>query len=319
MNKIISYLLLIIVIAALVIGIDFWKKNHKNNLPGINDQYYKIVSLPIPDTLKFTDELVPFNIFYVKESLDKELSVNTYWHSSTLQLIKRSHRWFPMIEQILKENNIPDDFKYLAVIESGLRNVTSPAGAKGYWQLMKATAKERGLEVDKYVDERYSVRKSTEAACNYLQQAYDKFGSWTLAAAAYNAGITGILRQMKKQNESSYYDLLLNDETARYIYRILAVKLIFEDPKAYGFYIEESDFYKPIPTRSVEVKTSIDSWADFAAEQGISYKLLKNFNPWLRQNNLKNNKKKKYFIEIPLPPYNMTHVARKNDDVKEIN
>lgn len=316
MKKLLSYFLLAIIIIALVVGIDFWKENHNNALPGANDQYYKIVSLPIPDTLKFANELVPLNIFYVRESLDKELSVNTYWHSSTLQLIKKSYRWFPMIEQILKKNNIPDDFKYLAVIESGLRNVTSPAGAKGYWQLMKATAKEKGLEVDKDVDERYNVRKSTEAACDYLLHAYEKFGSWTIAAASYNAGITGIMRQMDRQNETSYYDLLLNEETARYIYRILAVKLIFEDPKSYGFYIEEKDFYQPIPTRTVEVRTSIDSWANFSAEQGISYKLLKNFNPWLRQKDLKNRKKKIYFIEIPLPPYNMTHVARENVDIK---
>jgi len=316
MKKLLSYFLLAIVVIALVIGVDFWKEKRLKHIPGTNEQYYKIVSLPIPDTLEFADEQVPLNIFYVKESLDRELSVNTYWHSSTLQLIKRSHRWFPMIEEMLRKNNIPDDFKYLAVIESGLKNVTSPAGAKGYWQLMKATAKEKGLEVDKYVDERYNVRKSTEAACKYLLHAHEKFGSWTLAAASYNAGITGIMRQMDKQNETSYYDLLLNEETARYIYRILAVKLIFEEPKSYGFYIEDKDFYQPIPTKTIEVRSSIDSWADFATEHGISYKLLKNFNPWLRQKDLKNRKKKIYFIEIPEPPYNMTHVARKTDDVK---
>ena len=311
MNKLLSYLLLALIIIALVVGIDFWKSKHTSNLPGANNQYYKIISLPIPDTLDFAGEKVPLNIFYVKEALDKELSVNTYWHSSTLQLIKRTHRWFPMIEEILKRNNIPDDFKYLAVIESGLKNVTSPSGAKGYWQIMKATAKEYGLEVDKDVDERYNVRKSTEAACEYLNHANENFSSWTLAAASYNAGITGILKQMKKQKESSYYDLLLNDETARYIYRILAVKLIFEDPEAYGFYLEEKDCYQPIPAKTIEVKTKVDSWADFAAEQGISYKLLKTLNPWLRQKDLKNRKKKTYLIEIPLPPYNLTHTSRK--------
>lgn len=311
MNKLLSYLLLAFIIIALVVGIDFWKSNHNSNLPGANNQYYKIVSLPIPDTLDFAGEKVPLNIFYVKEALDKELSVNTYWHSSTLQLIKRTHRWFPMIEETLKKNNIPDDFKYLAVIESGLKNVTSPAGAKGYWQIMKATAKEYGLEVDKDVDERYNVRKSTEAACEYLNHANENFNNWTLAAASYNAGITGIKKQMNRQKEISYYDLLLNDETARYIYRILAIKLIFEDPESYGFYLEEKDYYRPIPTKTIEVKSKIDSWADFAAEQGISYKLLKTLNPWLRQKDLKNRKKKTYSIEIPLAPYNMTHTSRK--------
>lgn len=307
MLKILSYLLTVIIIVALVIGVDVWRDNHKPELPGTNEQYYKIVSLPIPDSLYFSGEEVPLNIFHVKESLDRELSVNTYWHSSTLQLIKMSHRWFPLMEEILKKNNIPDDFKYLAVIESGLKNVTSPAGAKGYWQIMKATAKEYDLEVDKYIDERYNVVKSTEAACRYLQKSYDKFGNWTLAAASYNAGVTGILKQLNRQDEESYYDLLLNDETARYLYRIMAVKLIFENPESYGFYIEEKDYYQPIPMKTIEVKTSVDDWAKFAKDQGISYKLLKYFNPWLRQKDLKNKKKKTYFINIPEPPYNMTH------------
>lgn len=310
-------MLLLIIIISLVAGIDLWRDKNEKQLPGANEQYYKIVSLPIPDSLTFAGERVPLDIFYVKEALDKELSVNTYWHSSTLQLIKRSHRYFPEIEQILRKNGIPDDFKYLAVIESGLKNVTSPAGAKGYWQLLKGTAKEYGLEVNKYVDERYNYKKSTDAACGYLLHANEKFGSWTLAAASYNAGITGILKQMKKQNQKSYYDLLLNEETARYIYRILAVKLIFENPEAYGFYLTEKDYYQPIPTKVVEVKRSVDSWAEFAKEQGITYKLLKYFNPWLRQKDLKNKKKKTYFIEIPEAPYNMTHKAlnKVNQDI----
>ncbi len=313
MNRIISSLLLAFIVVALVVGIDFWKERIDRELPGRSEQYYKIVPLPIPDSLDFAGEEVPLNLFYVSESLDKELSINTYWHSSTLQLMRKSHRWFPMIEGILKRNNIPDDFKYLAVIASGLSNVTSPAGAKGYWQLMRATAKEYGLQVDKYVDERYSVRKSTEAACKYLLKSYDKFGSWTMAAASYNAGIKGMLKQINRQNEESYYDLLLNDETARYLYRILATKLIYENPESYGFYLSEEDFYKPIPTRTVELDTSIDDWADFASQQGISYKLLKYFNPWLRQKDLKNRKKKKYYIEIPEAPFNMSHIARETN------
>lgn len=316
MKKWFSFIFLFIIILVFVIGIDFWRnKPDKMQLPGTNEQYYKIVTLPIPDSLDFAGEVVPLNIFYVKESLDKEISVNTYWHSSTLQLMQRSHRWLPMIEEILRKNNIPDDFKYLALIESGLKNVTSSAGAKGFWQLMKATAKENGLQVDKSVDERYNVRKSTEVACKYLQRSYEKFGNWTMAAASYNAGITGVLRQIDKQNQTSYYDLLLNDETARYIYRILAVKMIFENPESYGFYLDEVDYYQPIPTRIVEVKTNIKSWADFAAEQKVSYKLLKYFNPWLRQSDLKNRKKKTYLIEIPEPPYNMTHKGMEGNTI----
>jgi len=310
MNKFLSYLLLSFIIIALVIGIDFWKEKLDKNLPGTNDQYYRIVSLPIPDSLTFAGEEVPLDLFYVRESLDKELTVNTYWHSSTIQLIKRTHRFFPMIEEILKENNIPDDFKYLAVIESGLQNVTSPAGAKGYWQLLKGTAKEYGLEVDKYVDERYSVKKSTEAACKYLKKSYEEFGNWTMAAAAYNAGIKGMNRQIDRQSEKSYYDLLLNDETARYIYRILATKLILENPEEYGFYLDETDYLQPIPKRVVVISSSVEHWADFAQEQGISYKLLKYFNPWLRQKNLVNKRKKTYYIEIPEAPYNATHIER---------
>lgn len=310
MNKILSYLLLAFIVIALVIGLDFWKERHDKNLPGTNDQYYRIVSLPIPDSLTFAGEEVPLDLFYVRESLDKELTVNTYWHSSTIQLIKRTHRFFPMIEEILRENNIPDDFKYLAVIESGLQNVTSPAGAKGYWQLLKGTAKEFDLEVDKYVDERYSVKKSTEAACKYLQKSYEEFGNWTMAAASYNAGISGMNRQIDRQSEKSYYDLLLNDETARYIYRILATKLILKNPENYGFYLDETDYLQPIPKRVVVISSSVDHWADFAQEQGISYKLLKYFNPWLREKNLVNRRKKTYYIEIPEAPYNATHFKR---------
>ena len=312
MNKILSYLLLLLIIVGLVLGIDFWQNKRNAELPGNNEQYYKIVSPKIPDSLTFAGERVPLELFYVREYLEKEMMINTYWHSSTLRLIKLSHRWFPLMEKTLKENNIPDDFKYLAVIESGLENVTSPAGAKGYWQIMKATAKDYGLQVDKYVDERYSVKKSTEVACKYLQNSYDKFGTWALTAASYNAGVKGISRQMERQNEKSYYDLLLNDETARYLYRIIAIKLIIENPEQYGFYLDENDYYKPIPTHIVEVNSSIDDWAIFAAKQGISYKLLKYFNPWLRQKDLKNRKKKKYLIEIPESPYNNTFLEQEN-------
>jgi membrane-bound lytic murein transglycosylase D len=207
----------------------------------------------------------------------------------------------------LRANNIPQDFKYLAVIESALSNVTSPAGAVGYWQFLKGTAKENGLEVNKEVDERYNVIKSTEAACRYFNKSYEKFGNWTLVAAAYNAGNRGVSRQIERQKTESFYDLLLSDETTRYIYRLAAMKIIFENPQIYGFYIDNEDVYPTISTRYVIVDYKIEDFADFAKDNGVSYKLLKYFNPWLRQSYLKNRKKKVYKITIPMPPFDHTH------------
>jgi hypothetical protein len=282
-------------------------EQYQQSTPGVNEQYYRIVPLEIPMHLTFAGEEVPLDIFYVREGLDRELSVNTYWHSSTLLMIKRSHRWFPVIDTILQRYGIPEDFRYLAVIESGLSNVISPAGAVGFWQFMKGTAKEYDLEVNKEVDERYHVEKETEAACKYFLKSYEKYGSWALVAASYNAGTNGIDRLMKKQKASSFYDLLVSDETNRYLYRILAVKLIMESPETYGFYIDEEDYYKPIPYHLVEVSGKVTDWADFAKDHGISYKLLKYFNPWLRQTYLKNKRKKTYYIKIPDSPYNLTY------------
>ncbi len=307
MNRIITYIFLIIIIILLIFGFDRLISNKQSQLPGTNEQYYKIVSVPIPDTLFLSGEEMPLDIFYVREALDRELSVNTYWHSSTLQLIKKSYRWFPLFDSILKANKIPSDFKYLAVIESGLSNAVSPANAVGYWQFLKGTAKDFDLEVNKEVDERYNVEKSTVAACNYFNESYEKFGSWTLVAAAYNAGNRGITRQLERQKAGSYYDLLLSDETSRYVYRIAAMKLIFENPEAYGFYLDNSDIYLPIKTHNIIIDDKVDDLADFAKQNGISYKILKYFNPWLRQNYLKNKKKKTYYIKIPESPYNITH------------
>lgn len=307
MNRILSYILLIFIIGLLLFGLDRFVVQQETQLPGTNEQYYRIVSVPIPDTFTLVLESMPLDIFYVREALDRELSVNTYWHSSTLQIIKKSQRWFPYFDSILIANNIPVDFKYLAVIESGLSNAKSPAGAVGYWQFLKGTAKDFGLVVDKEVDERYNVKKSTEAACKYFQKSYEKFGNWTLVAAAYNAGNRGVSNQLERQKSGSYYDLLLSEETSRYIYRIAAMKIIFENPELYGFYIDESDIYPSIPTHEILVDGKIENLADFAKLNGISYKLLKYFNPWLRQNYLKNRKKKTYYVTIPEAPFNMTH------------
>lgn len=307
MNRNVSYFLLLLLVVALILGSVVYQQQQRDvSTPGTNKQYYKIVPLIIPDTLSFAGEPVPLDIFYVREALDRELSVNTYWHSSTLQLIKYAHRWFPMIDTILINHGIPLDFRYMPLVESGLQNMVSPAHAVGFWQLLKSTARENGLEVDKEVDERYDVEKSTRAACRYLKKSYERFGSWTLVVASYNAGKKRIARFMKQQKAESFYDLLVDDETSRYIYRMLALKMIFENPEHYGFYIEPSQEYPVIPTHTVAVNGAVKDWTDFAHAHGISYKLLKYFNPWLRKGYLRNPRHKTYKIKIPDAPYNMT-------------
>jgi len=214
-------------------------------------------------------------------------------------IIKRANRAFKIIEPILEKNGVPNDFKYLAVIESSLINAVSPAGAKGVWQFMPATAKEIGMEVNECVDERYHLEKSTEAACKFLVAAKVKFGSWTLAAASYNGGITGVNKQIDFQKVTNYYDLLLNEETSRYVFRILALKEIMKAPEKFGFEIPKQDFYELYPTRKIEIDTSVTNLADFAIRQGVNYKILKLYNPWLRNTQLDNKNRKKYLIELP--------------------
>ncbi len=307
MNRNVSYLLLLLLVIALLLGSVVYQQRRRDvSTPGTNKQYYKIVPLTIPDTLSFAGEPVPLDIFYVREALDRELSVNTYWHSSTLQLIKRAHRWLPLIDTILANEGIPQDFRYMPIVESGLQNVVSPAHAVGFWQLLKSTAREYGLEVDNEVDERYNVEKSTRAACLYLKKSYQRFGSWTLVVASYNAGQKRIARFLKQQKVQSFYDLLVADETSRYIYRMLALKMIFENPKHYGFYIKSSQKYPFIPTHTVVVKNPVKDWSEFADKHGITYKLLKYFNPWLRRGSLKNRHHLTYKILIPDAPFNMT-------------
>jgi hypothetical protein len=278
---------------------------------GISDQQYreafrrnyKIFAPPSPDQIDFAGEKVPLEIFYVNEALDRELLINTYWHNKTVLLFKRAHRWFPVIEPILEQNGIPDDFKYLAVIESDLSNAVSPSGAAGFWQFLKGTAKDYKLEVNKEVDERYHVEKSTEAACRYLNDSYERFGSWALVAAAYNGGNRRIREALDDQGVDSYYALLLSEETSRYVFRILALKTIFEHPTKYGFFLREKDFYPPVPVSTIKVTTRIDNLAEFARKKGINYKVLKLFNPWLRSNSLKPKKGKEYMISIPEKSY----------------
>jgi len=272
----------------------------------IND--YNVYALPIPAKMDFAGENVPLDNPDIKERMDRELLVNTYWQSNGLLLFKRAHKYFPIIEPLLKKHGIPDDFKYLVVAESGLQNNHSPAGAAGFWHFMKATGKEFGLEINSYVDERYNLELATEVAAEYLKKSKKRFGSWTLAAAAYNAGNGGIGKQQTRQKiKGNYYDLLLNSETSRYIFRILAFKEILSNPQKYGFNFRESDLYEAIPTYKVKVDTAVTDFADFAIKQGINYKILKIHNPWLRDNFLKNASGKAYFIEIPEKGYYKNH------------
>ena len=267
----------------------------------VND--YNVYAIAMPDNLNFSGELVPIENPDIRERMDRELLVNTYWQSNGLLLFKRANKYFPIIEPILKKHGVPDDFKYLAVIESSLTQAVSPARATGFWQIMKGTAKEYGLEVNQNIDERYHIEKSTEVACKYLKKAKEKFGSWTLAAAAYNAGRGGINKKLTKQEVASYYDLLLGQETGRYVFRIVAVKEILSNPKQYGFNFSNEDLYTHIPTFNVLVDEPITDFNAFAKQYDINYKILKLHNPWLREAHLNNTSGKEYLIKIPREGY----------------
>lgn len=256
-----------------------------------------------PISIDFAGEAAPLQMADVRERLDRELLINANLDATTLLIIKRANRVFPIIEPILAKYGVPDDFKYLAVIESGLVNAVSPAGARGVWQFMPATAKEKGMEVNDMVDERYHLEKSTEAACKYLLEAKAKFGNWTLAAASYNGGMTGVTKQIEMQQVESYYDLLLNDETSRYVFRILALKEIMKSPEKFGFNVGANEMYVNLPSKVITVDSSIPDLASFAKSQGINYKILKIHNPWLRDKKLLNLSKKKYELQIPLSGY----------------
>ncbi len=263
-------------------------------------QENKITAPKIPNEAFFAGERLPLENFEVRERLDRELIINTYWHSSMLLYLKRANRWFPLIEPILEKHNIPDDFKYLCVIESNLSNAVSPKGATGFWQFMKATGKKYDLEINGQVDERYNVEEATKAACKYLKDLYNKFGSWTLAAAAYNMGENGLAKQIDRQKSDNYYYIVLNQETSRYIFRIVAAKMLFNNPKKFGFDLSAEDLYPELKYREVYVESSIQHWADFAERYGINYKILKTFNPWLRENKLTNKSGKRYTLKIPV-------------------
>ena len=260
---------------------------------------YGIFAIVQPEDLNFAGEEIPVYSSDIWERIDRELLKNTYWQSNTMLYFKKANKYFPIIEPILKEYNIPDDFKYLAVIESGLDNVVSPSGAAGFWQLMKGTAREYGLEVNKDIDERYNLEKATVAACEYLQEAYHKFGNWTMAAASYNMGKSGVRRKIKEQDSNNYYNLYLNSETARYVFRIIAVKEIMQNPKKYGFMFRRKDLYSMPNLQAIEVDSTITNLSDFAKSYNVNYKLLKQFNPWLRTRKLPDKSRRRYILKIP--------------------
>ena len=261
---------------------------------------YKIKALKLPKGLNLAGERVPIEINDVKERMERELLVNTYWQSNGILLLKRANRYFPILEPLLAKYNLPDDFKFLALAESGFTDETSSVGAAGIWHFMRTTGKEYGLEINDNVDERYNIEKSTKVAAEYLIKAKEKLGSWTLAAAAYNVGNRGVSRRLEAQEVNNYYDVKLPDETERYIFRILALKEIITNPKKYGFVFDKEDLYTVKETRLVKVDTAISNLTLFAKEFGMNYKELKIYNPWLREHKLNNKSRKLYEIKIPL-------------------
>ncbi|MFW5707046.1 MAG: lytic transglycosylase domain-containing protein [Bacteroidota bacterium] len=282
---------------------------------------YRVYALPLPENLNFAGEAVPLHNFEVRERFDRELLVNSYWQSQTILFFKRAYRWFPLIEKTLREENIPDDFKYLALIESGLMDVVSPAGATGFWQILQSTGRELGLEINNEVDERYHVEKATRAASKFLRSAYESYNSWTLAAASYNMGRSGLNRQLSEQLLTNYYDLWLNEETSRYVFRILAIKTIFENPGLHGFNFTEEDLYLPFDYYTVKVDTTVTDLVAFASQHQVTYKELRTLNPWLRNRQLSNSSRKVYEIKIPkesLFGYEYPVPARMQSPVEEI-
>ncbi len=254
----------------------------------------------LPKEISFAGEPVPLHQPDVMERFEREIYVNAYWQSNMILLMKRAGKFLPTIEKILIEQGVPEDFKYLAMAESGLLNVVSPAGARGFWQFMPGTAKDYGLEVSKDVDERYHLEKSTLAAAKYLKTAFGKFGNWTSVAASYNMGIAGIGKRKEEQNQSDYFNLHLVEETSRYLFRILAFKEIFENPVNYGFDLSEDAVYKQPLLRELKVDQTIPNLAQWAIRHNSNYKELKIHNPWLRTSKLNVRKGKNYLIKLPI-------------------
>ncbi len=276
-------------------------KTTKKLNEGDKDRNVQQIQVPkIPDSLSFAGEAVPMQEFEIRERFDRELLSICFWHSTTIQNMKLANRYFPYIEEIFRQYEIPDDFKYLAVTESNLRNASSPAGAKGIWQFMQGTAKSYNLLVTKEVDERLNFFKTTEAACKLLKDLKNKFGSWTLAAAAYNCGEGRVKERMNEQKVSNYYDMVLPEETMRYVPRILAMKEIMQNPDKYGFSIQKEDLYPQLPRyKTITVNSSIAHWPDFCQQHHITYRTLQVHNPWIIGYTLTNTAGKTFEVLIP--------------------
>lgn len=306
MNKSLYTAFLVIISSAVAVGVyssltsstttEKEEQKYRDNIP----EHYKIFAIPIPLEANFCGESVPLKKPDVRERFDRELLVNTYWQSNALLLIKRSHRWFPVIKPILKERGVPEDFAYLPLVESGFMHLVSPRGASSYWQIMEETGRENGLEINDHIDERYHIEKATHVACDYILEAKERFGNWTLAAASYNLGMSGLERQLDKQLVDNYYDLLLNVETGRYVFRILALKEIIENTDKFGFHYRIEDVYQPYDFTELKVDTTIENIAVFAQEHGANYKEVKTLNPWIRRNILPNRSRKEYTLKMPV-------------------
>lgn len=282
------------------------KKDKSNNpISFRGHSKYQVYALDLPSEISFAGERCPLERQDITERFDRELHINTYWRSNTLLLMKRINRWFPMIEKAFKNEGIPDDFKYIAIAETMLQNLESPAGAGGFWQLLPATARELGLEVNDEVDERYDQIKATYAAAKYLKRAKKRFGTWTNVAASYNRGMNGFQRALKKQKVNNFYDLKLNNETARYVFRILAFKEIIENPERYKFKIKRQQYYPDVKTTKLKVDSTINNLVDFAHQQGITYKTLRLHNPWINDYSLTNRNRKTYAFLIPIEKDNL--------------
>ena len=288
--------------AIIILSIGQSFKGFNRSPVGVNrqsDTLYYVKSFKLPEEVTFAGEKMPLDNFDTRESLERELLISAYRHSSTILIIMRANRYLPVIENILKRNNVPDDFKYLVAAESEYSNMVSPAGATGLWQIMPETGREEGMEINNVVDERYDVEKSTQFACDYFLKSYEKYGNWTLTAASYDGGRSGLDEQIEIQNQHNYYDLLLNEETARYIFRAVAYKLVITDPVAYGFNIGKDDLYPELKYYEVKVDTEVTSFSEFAGKFGTNYKILKLLNPWLRKPYLTNKPNQEYLIKIP--------------------
>ena len=276
------------------------QKTNSGTMPNGQYSFTDVKTIDLNKNYNFAGEIVPKDNFDALERLERELLVNAYWHSNTLMMVKKAKRYFPIIEKILADQGVPDDIKYLAAAESSFNNATSPSGAKGIWQFMEGTGREYGMEINADVDERNHLEKSTIAACKMLTKLKNKFGSWTMAAAAYNMGGNGLSKEMENQRASSYYDMNLNNETLRYVLRLIAIKEIFEDPEKYGFATEDGPLYKPLDKyNEITVDTSVGNWGDFAKQFNTSYRMLKVYNPWLTSYNLLNKERKQYLIRLP--------------------